>query len=81
GYSRTGVLSNVALAIALVFSLNFLTHLFLALGEGDRIAAWLAAWLPNILFAAFGLILLYLRATNRDVRSLNPFASRPVVAR
>ena len=81
GYSRTGVLSNVAFAIALVFSLTFLTHLFLALGEGDRIAAWIAAWAPNILFAAFGLILLYLRATNRDVRSLNPFGNRPLVTR
>ncbi|MDQ2919860.1 MAG: LptF/LptG family permease [Verrucomicrobiota bacterium] len=81
GYSRTGVLSNVALAIGLVFSLNFLTHLFLALGEGDRVAPWIAAWTPNILFSVFGLILLYLRATNRDVRSLNPFASRPVVVR
>src|SRR5450755_2097971 len=46
GYSRTGVLSNVAFAIALVFSLNFLTHLFLALGEGDRVAPWIAAWTP-----------------------------------
>jgi lipopolysaccharide export system permease protein len=81
GYSRTGVLSNVAFAIALVFSLNFLTHLFLALGEGDRVAPWIAAWTPNILFAAFGLILLYLRSTNRDARSLNPFANRRALAR
>ena len=46
--------------------MNFLTHLFLALGEGDRIPAWAAAWTPNILFGAVGLILLYFRSTNRE---------------
>lgn len=76
GFSRKGILTNVAVAIGMVFSMNFLTHLFLALGEGDRIPAWAAAWTPNILFAAVGLTLLYLRATNRDTRSLNPFATR-----
>src|SRR5438046_7862342 len=53
-YSRRGVLSSVAAAVVLVFSMNFLTHLFLALGEGDRISPWVAAWTPNILFAAIG---------------------------
>src|SRR5438094_4080261 len=52
GYSRRGVLSSVAAAVLLVFSMNFLTHLFLALGEGDRISPWVAAWTPNILFTA-----------------------------
>ena len=37
GYSRRGVLSSVAAAVILVFSNNFLVHLFLALGEGDRV--------------------------------------------
>ena len=37
GFSRRGILSSVAAAILLVFAMNFLTHLFLALGEGDRI--------------------------------------------
>ena len=80
GFSRGGILSSVATAIGLVFLMNFLTHLFLALGEGDRIAPWAAAWTPNFLFAAVGLVLLYLRSTNRDVRSLNPFAARPIPA-
>ena len=80
GFSRGGILSSVAAAIGLVFSMNFLTHLFLALGEGDRIAPWAAAWMPNILFAAVGLVLLYLRSTNREARSLNPFAPRGVSA-
>ena len=44
GYSRRGVLASVATAFVLVFSMNFLTHLFLALGEGDRISPLVAAW-------------------------------------
>lgn len=77
-FSRGGVLSSVAGAIGLVFAMNFLTHLFLALGEGDRIPPWAAAWTPNILFTALGLFFLFLRSTNREARSLNPFASRPL---
>jgi lipopolysaccharide export LptBFGC system permease protein LptF len=66
GYSRRGILSSVAASIILVFSMNFLTHLFLALGEGYRIASWAAAWSPNVFFALIGLYLLYLRAMNRE---------------
>jgi LPS export ABC transporter permease LptG len=66
GFSRRGVLSSVAASIILVFSMNFLTHLFLALGEGFRVSAWTAAWTPNLLFAVIGLHLLYLRSTNRE---------------
>lgn len=76
GFSRASVLTSVAAAIGLVFSMNFLTHLFLALGEGSRIPPWAAAWTPNLLFAAVGLLLLYLRSTNREARSLNPLARR-----
>lgn len=78
GFGRGGVLTSVAAAIGLVFSMNFLTHLFLALGEGDRIPPWAAAWTPNFLFALLGLVLLYLRSTNREARSLNPMARRAV---
>ena len=66
GFSRRGILSSVALAIALVFSMNFLTHLFLALGEGDRVSPFTAAWTPNLIFFVIGLYLLHLRATNRE---------------
>jgi LPS export ABC transporter permease LptG len=81
GYSRRGILSSVAAAIALLFSLNFLTHLFLALGEGDRVPAWIAAWTPNMVFAVIGAGLLYLRATNRTTPRFNLFAARPIVVR
>jgi len=66
GFSRRGILSSVATSIILVFAMNFLTHLFLALGEGYRIPSWTAAWTPNAFFAMIGLYLLYLRATNRE---------------
>jgi lipopolysaccharide export system permease protein len=66
GYSRRGVLSSVAAAVIIVFAMNFMTHLFLALGEGARIPDWVAAWTPNVLFGALGLVLLYCRATNRE---------------
>jgi len=80
GYSRRGVLSSVAAAVILVFSMNFLVHLFLALGEGDRVPAWIAAWTPNIVFAAIGLYLLYLRASNREALSFHLFTARRIVA-
>ena len=81
GYSRRGILSSVAASIVLVFAMNFLTHLFLALGEGDRVPAWIAAWTPNMVFAVIGAYLLYLRATNRTTPRFNLFAARPIVAR
>ena len=70
GFSRRGILSSVAAAIFLVFAMNFLTHFFLALGEGYRIPAWVAAWTPDIAFAAIGCYLLYLRAGNREAPGL-----------
>lgn len=74
GYSRRGILSSVAVAIILFFSMNFVTHLFLALGEGARIPDWAAAWTPQFVFGALGLILVYFRATNREPPRLNFFA-------
>ncbi|HCP91275.1 MAG TPA: hypothetical protein DIT76_04400, partial [Spartobacteria bacterium] len=81
GYSRRGILSSVAAAVILVFSMNFLTHFFLALGEGDRIAPWIAAWTPNLLFAAIGLYLLYLRASNREAPRFHLLSARRIVGR
>jgi lipopolysaccharide export system permease protein len=71
GFSRRGILAGVAIAIVLVFSMHFLIHLFLALVAGDRISPLVAAWMPNVLFAAVGLYLLHLRATNRETPSFN----------
>ena len=81
GYSRRGVLASVSSAVVLVFSMNFLTHLFLALGEGDRISPLAAAWTPNLIFAAIGLYLLYLRATNREAPRFQLATARRIFAR
>jgi lipopolysaccharide export system permease protein len=81
GYSRRGVLSSVAAAVIIVFAMNFVTHLFLALGEGARIPDWAAAWTPNVLFGLLGLVLLYFRATNREPPRLNPFGEGGLFAR
>jgi lipopolysaccharide export system permease protein len=81
GYSRRGVLASVASAVVLVFSMNFLTHLFLALGEGDRISPIVAAWTPNLVFTLIGLYLLYLRATNREAPRFQLATARRIFAR
>jgi lipopolysaccharide export system permease protein len=81
GYSRRGILSSVAASIVLVFSMNFLTHLFLALGEGYRVPAWTAAWTPNLIFTVIGAYLLFLRATNREGLGLHLSTWRRIVAR
>jgi lipopolysaccharide export system permease protein len=81
GYSRRGILSSVAAAILLVFAMNFVMHLFLALGEGARIPTWAAAWTPNIIFGIIGLVLLYYRATNREPPRLGFVRTNPVIAR
>jgi LPS export ABC transporter permease LptG len=81
GYSRRGILSSVAAAILLVFAMNFVMHLFLALGEGARILPWIAAWTPNMIFGVIGLVLLYYRATNREPPRLGFLRANPVIAR
>jgi lipopolysaccharide export LptBFGC system permease protein LptF len=81
GYSRRGVLSSVAAAILLVFAMNFMSHFFLALGEGARVSSQIAAWTPNIIFGVIGLILLYYRSTNREPPRLNFLRSRSAIAR
>ena len=80
GYSRRGVLASVASAVVLVFAMNFLTHLFLALGEGDRVSPLVAAWTPNLVFAVIGVYLLYLRATNREAPRFQLAPARRIIA-
>ncbi len=80
GFSRRGVLASVAIAILLIFALNFSTHLFLALGEGDRVPAWLAGWAPTIFFGVIGLYLLQLRASNRDPFDFRSLLPRRILA-
>lgn len=70
-YSRRGLLAGVASSIFIFFGMIFLTNLFLALGKGDRIPPFAAAWTPNLVIGGIGLVLLYFRATNRDLPKLS----------
>ena len=69
-YSRRGILGGVAVAISLFFSLVFMSSLFIALGKGQRISPFPAAWGPVIFFFLIGLVLLWYRSTNRDFPKL-----------
>ena len=41
-----------------------------AFGKGGRLNPTLAAWLPNSTFFAIGLVLLYMRSSNRELPKL-----------
>jgi len=67
-YNRRGVLGGVAGAIFLFFIMILLRYLCLALGKGARVDPVGAAWFPDALFFFVGLILLYFRSSNRDIK-------------
>jgi LPS export ABC transporter permease LptG len=67
-YSRRGILGGVALAIALFFLLFLTGNVLVALGKGYRIDSFLAVWIPYAFFFGIGLMLLWMRSTNRDIR-------------
>ena len=69
-YSRRGLLGGITMAIGLFFLLILTGSVFLALGKGDRISADLAAWGPMVLFAAIGMVMLWMRSTNREVPNI-----------
>ncbi len=77
-FNRRGMLSGVTTAIALFFALWFCSQLFLALGEGNRLDPITAAWLPVCSFGILGIVLLWLRSTNRemDVRGITDALKR-----
>lgn len=55
---RRNVFAGVAMSIFICFAFFVLTRFCLALGAGGHLPPWLAAWLPNIVFAATGLALI-----------------------
>ena len=67
---RRGIMGGVGTAIGLFAALLFSSSLFLALGKGDRIPAWIAAWGPVLIFFVIGLYLLWIRATGREFPKL-----------
>jgi LPS export ABC transporter permease LptG len=69
-FNRRGVFGGVVGSIFVFFGLMFATNLCLALGKGDRMSPFAAAWTPNLIVAGIGLVLLYMRSTNRDLPKL-----------
>jgi lipopolysaccharide export LptBFGC system permease protein LptF len=69
-YNRRGVVGGVAWALGIFFLLLFGRGIFLALGKGMRLDPFLAPWVPNIIIGVLGMILLWMRSTNRDFASL-----------
>jgi lipopolysaccharide export LptBFGC system permease protein LptF len=67
-YSRRGILGGVAMAIVLFFLLFLTGNVLVAFAKGYRIDAFVAVWTPYAFFFAVGLVLLWLRSTNRDIR-------------
>jgi lipopolysaccharide export LptBFGC system permease protein LptF len=55
---RRNVFVSVAASISIFFIYFFLQQTGLTLGESGRVAAWVAAWMPNIFFAAIGLVMM-----------------------
>ncbi len=66
GYARRGVIAGVAGAIVIFFALMFLSNFFLALGQGNRLDPFWAAWAPSIMLFVAGLILLRRRSLNHE---------------
>lgn len=54
---RRNLFVGVAGSVFICFTFFVVQQIGLAMGEGGRLPAWLAAWLPNMAFAAAGLLL------------------------
>lgn len=57
--ARKGTFMGVALSIGLFFGFYFLINLCLWMGKELILPAWLAGWMPNLLFLSIGCVLLY----------------------
>jgi lipopolysaccharide export system permease protein len=55
---RRNLFVGVAGSISICFTFIGLQQVSLALGSGGYLAAWLAAWLPNLIFGMTGLVLM-----------------------
>jgi lipopolysaccharide export system permease protein len=66
-FSRRGSLSGVAGGLAIFLALYVSSFIFPAFGQGAIIPPLVAAWTPVVFFLLLGIILLYLRSTNRPI--------------
>ncbi len=78
-YSRRGSLGGIAGSIFIFFTTLFVNDLFLNLGKGNHMPGWLAVWMPPLIYAALGLVLLHYRSQNKDLPSFK-FPRRAKVA-
>lgn len=70
-WSRRGAAGGIAGSIFIFFGVLFLNNLCLNLAKGGHVSAWLAAWLPHLLFGSLGLLLLHCRSQNKDLPRLS----------
>lgn len=66
-FSRRGLLGGVAACVFVFFGMFFVDNLFLAMGQGSRVPPMLAAWAGNLIFAAIGCLLFWVRIQNREL--------------
>lgn len=66
-YSRRGAMGGVTGAIVIFALMYVMRGTFLAMGHSDRMSPFVAAWLTNILVGITGLVLLWLKARNREI--------------
>jgi lipopolysaccharide export system permease protein len=66
-FSRRGSLGGVAAGLFLFLGLFGAGQIFAALGAGSRVSPLVAAWTPVAVFFLLGIVLVYLRSTNRPI--------------
>lgn len=77
-FSRRGVLSGIAGAIFLFAGMTFFSSLMIAVGKGNRVTPYTAAWAPIVIFGVVGVYLLFLKGTNREFPKFSEiFATKP----
>lgn len=69
-YSRRGLMGSISMAIGLFFFMVLGSSVFLAFGKGDRIGPEFAAWAPVVIFGGVGILMMWMRTTNREVPNI-----------
>ena len=71
-FSRRGALGGIAGSVFIFFGLLFLNNLFVSLGKGGHLPAFLAVWMPHLIIGSIGYLLFHIRSQNRDLPKLSP---------
>ena len=69
-FSRRGILGSLFTALLIFVALLPAHDLLLAFGKGGRIDPVLAPWLPQVVGAFIGLVMLWFRSTSRELPGL-----------